>query len=91
MLEGCGNRVSYLRACTQLARAQVAIASGGNLPGARADLDAVLAQRDDVRANVPDNQPWQELLAEADRVSAKLARLLNLGAVGLILALLRTS
>jgi tetratricopeptide (TPR) repeat protein len=72
-LEGCGNRVSYLLARTRLARAELAIASGDNLSGAKADLDAVLAQRVEAFANVPDNHPWSELMAEADRMSESLS------------------
>jgi hypothetical protein len=66
--------VSYLLASTQLARAQLTIASGENLSAARADLDAVVAMGADVRAQVPDNDPWRELIAEADRALAALAR-----------------
>jgi serine/threonine protein kinase len=72
-LEGCGNRVSYLRACTLLERARLAIASGKDVSAARADLDAVLALRGGEPAQVPDNDLWRDLFAEAERVSVDLA------------------
>jgi tetratricopeptide (TPR) repeat protein len=72
-LDGCGNRVKYLRACAQISRAKVWMTSGINLPGARADVEAVLAQRDDAVANTPDNHPWREVLAEAERLAAAFA------------------
>jgi tetratricopeptide (TPR) repeat protein len=72
-LEGCGNRVSYLRAAARLERAQLALASGQDLSGAKADLEAVRAQRDDAWAKVPDNHPWRVLIAEADRIAATLS------------------
>jgi serine/threonine protein kinase len=74
-LEGCGNRVSYLRACTQLERARLAIASGQDVGAARADLDAVLAMRGGDQARVPDSEPWRDLFTEAERVSADLGPL----------------
>jgi tetratricopeptide (TPR) repeat protein len=73
-IEGCGNRVGYLRACARLSRAKLLLASGQNLSAAREDVDAVLALRNDAAAHVPDNGPWRDLFAEADRVSADLAR-----------------
>jgi hypothetical protein len=71
-LPGCGNRVVYLRACTQAARARVLIATGGDPARAREDLDAVLVLRDSPAANVPDNQRWQELLRDAEQLHAQL-------------------
>jgi tetratricopeptide (TPR) repeat protein len=72
-LEGCGNRVVYLKASSQLARAQVTMASGEDPAGARADLDAVLAQRENLATKVPDNDSWRTLIAEATRLSATLS------------------
>jgi serine/threonine protein kinase len=71
-LEGCGNRVDYLRSCAQVARAELWIASGVQLAAAHADLDAVIAQRSHPKANVPDNRGWRDLIAQAERVSARL-------------------
>jgi serine/threonine protein kinase len=71
-LEGCGNRVNYLQARARLERAQLAIDSGMNLPAARSDLDSVLALRDGPQLHVPDNQPWRDLMADAERVRARL-------------------
>ncbi|MPZ16959.1 MAG: protein kinase [Luteitalea sp.] len=66
-LEGCGNRVNYLRACAQLERARLAVAAGED---ARADLDAVLAMRNDEGAQEPDNAPWLEVFAAAEQLRA---------------------
>jgi tetratricopeptide (TPR) repeat protein len=71
-LPGCGNRIRYLRACTQLERARLLIATGGNPSIARGDLDAVLTYRDSPEANVPDNQRWQELLRGAEQLLSQL-------------------
>jgi tetratricopeptide (TPR) repeat protein len=71
-LPGCGNRIKYLRACTQAARARVLIATGGDPARAREDLDAVLALRDSPAANVPDNQRWQDLLRDAEQALSLL-------------------
>lgn len=68
-LEGCTNRVEYLRGCARLERARLVAAAGGE---ARADLEAVLAWRDSETAKTPDNQPWLALFAEAERLLAQL-------------------
>ena len=73
-LEGCGNRVNFLHARAQVARARALIASQQDLAQAHADLEAVLALRNGAQANVPDNRPWRDLLAEADQLSASLQR-----------------
>jgi tetratricopeptide (TPR) repeat protein len=73
-LDGCGNRVNYLRARAQVARAAALIASRQDLALAHTDLEAVRALRSGGQANVPDNRPWRELLAEADDLSASLQR-----------------
>jgi tetratricopeptide (TPR) repeat protein len=70
-LPGCGNRIKYLRGCAQLERARLRMAAGKDLPAARADLDAVLVLREGEQTRVPDNQPWRDLLAEAERTSAE--------------------
>jgi hypothetical protein len=72
VLPGCGNRVVYLRSCTQLARARVAIETGGDLTLARQDLDTVLANRESPAAKVPDNERWQELLRDAEQLLSQL-------------------
>jgi hypothetical protein len=66
-LDGCGNRVAFLQARARLERARLAMASGDEPQGARADLEAVLALGDAKHAHVPDNEPWRDLLAEAQR------------------------
>jgi tetratricopeptide (TPR) repeat protein len=71
-LEGCGNRVLYLQARARLERARLAIASGEDLPAARIDLEAVLALCDGEHVHVPDNEPWRDLLRQADRDLADL-------------------
>jgi tetratricopeptide (TPR) repeat protein len=71
-LEGCGNRINHLRASTQLARARLTIASGGDPAAARADLDAVLSHRGTEPLDVPDDHPWRTLIAEAERTLAEL-------------------
>jgi tetratricopeptide (TPR) repeat protein len=68
-LDGCGNRVKYLRACAQVSRAKVWIASGANLPGARADVEEVLAHRGGPAASTPDSHPWREIIAEAEHLA----------------------
>jgi tetratricopeptide (TPR) repeat protein len=73
-LPGCGNRVSYLRACAQVTRAEVVIASGTDPGRARADLEAALAQRDEAKAQLFDQNPWRELLDRARRLLDDLAR-----------------
>jgi hypothetical protein len=72
VLPGCGNRIVYLRMCTRLERARVAIETGGDPTRAREDLDAVLANRESPAANVPDNQRWQELLRDAEQLLSRL-------------------
>lgn len=71
-LEGCGNRVLYLQGRARLERARLAIASGEDLHAARLDLEAVLASGDAEHVRVPDNEPWRDLLAQADRALADL-------------------
>ncbi|MPY91361.1 MAG: protein kinase [Luteitalea sp.] len=66
-LDGCGNRVNYLQARARLERARLAAAAGED---ARADVDAVLSMREDEGAQVPDNAPWLDLFAEAERMRA---------------------
>jgi predicted Ser/Thr protein kinase len=68
-LEGCTNRVEYLRGRARLERARLAAAAGGE---ARADLEAVLAWRDHDAARTADNEPWLALFAEAERLLARL-------------------
>ncbi len=65
-LEGCGNRVNYLQARARVERAKITIDAGTDLPAARADLEAVAALASGEQAHVPDNEPWRELLADAD-------------------------
>jgi len=68
-LEGCTNRVEYLRGCARLERARLAAAAGGE---ARSDLEALLAWRDREAAQTRDNQPWVALFAEAERLLAQI-------------------
>ena len=63
-LEGCGNRVEYLRAKARLTRAQLTLVEGRD---PTADLEAVLAWREHEAAHVPDNELWLSLIAEAER------------------------
>jgi serine/threonine protein kinase len=72
-LPGCGNRIRFLRARTRVERARVQIATGGDQGSAREDLDSVLALYDSEEANVPDNEPWRELLRDAEQLHAQLA------------------
>jgi tetratricopeptide (TPR) repeat protein len=69
-LEGCGNRVNYLQTCARLERARLVVAAGED---AGADLDAVLAMREEEGAQVPDNAPWLELFAEAEQLRRSYA------------------
>jgi serine/threonine protein kinase len=69
-LNGCMNRVGYLRASAQVERARLALAAGDD---PRADLDAVLSVRDNEQARVPDNRPWLDLFATAERLRRQLA------------------
>ena len=70
-LEGCGNRVEYLRANARLIRAQLTLGQGQD---PTADLEAVLAWRDHEAAHVPDNELWMSLIAEAEQTLAKYGR-----------------
>jgi hypothetical protein len=71
-LDGCGNRIAYLRARTRLERAQLTLATGADATRARADLDAVLALRNTEHTQGSDTGPWPDLLARAERVRAEL-------------------
>jgi tetratricopeptide (TPR) repeat protein/predicted Ser/Thr protein kinase len=72
-LPGCAVRVTYLEARARLARAELAVASdGADRDAARADVDAVLALRDQDLARVADRAPWLALFAEAERVQREL-------------------
>jgi tetratricopeptide (TPR) repeat protein len=68
-LPGCGNRVAYLHTRALLERARLAL-TAQDRDAARADLDAVLALRDDQASQAPDNEPWLELFREAERLRA---------------------
>jgi serine/threonine protein kinase len=70
-LPGCGVRVHYLVTQAWLERARLALAAPApDREAARADLKAVLARREHEASQVPDNQPWLELFAEAERLLA---------------------
>jgi hypothetical protein len=73
-LQGCQNRILFLRALTRVERAQITIAAGADPAGARADLDAVLALRSADQTQGPDTGPWPALLARAERARAQLPR-----------------
>ena len=62
-LPGCQNRVLLVDARARLERARQALARGED---ATRDLEAVLAHRADVAANVPDSEPWDEVFAQAE-------------------------
>jgi tetratricopeptide (TPR) repeat protein len=64
-LEGCGNRVGFLKARARLERARLAMASGGDLVAARDDLLAVLAEGECRHAQVRAGDRWRALLDEA--------------------------
>lgn len=68
-LSGCQNRVTYLQARARVERARMLNVAGGD---ALPDLRAVLALRDDERANVADNRPWVELFEAATRLLQSL-------------------
>ena len=68
-LEGCHNRVGFLRAQARLERGRQRIEAGGD---ARGDLEAVQALRNTVPTQVPDNASWIELFAAAEREFARL-------------------
>ena len=70
-LEGCGNRVEYLRAKARLTRAQLTLVEDRD---PTADLEAVLAWREHEAAHVPDNELWLSLIAEAERTLAEYVR-----------------
>jgi serine/threonine protein kinase len=78
-LEGCGNRVMYLQAQARLERARIGIASGRQLAAARADLDVILDmgahQEQHPHVHTPDNDPWREVLAEAEKSRDELAEM----------------
>ncbi|HEX6211454.1 MAG TPA: protein kinase [Methylomirabilota bacterium] len=67
-LDGCGNRVEYLRARARLARAQLLVAAGGD---PRPDLEAVLTWRDHVAAHMSDSPHWRTLIADAEQLLGK--------------------
>jgi hypothetical protein len=72
-LRGCANRVGFLEARARLERARAALAAPApDRDAARADLDAVMAQRGHEWTRVADDAPWRSLFAEAE---AELARL----------------
>ena len=64
-LDGCQNRVGFLRARAWLVRARGLRAAGRH---ADADIDRVLALREQPGAQVSDNRPWLDLFAEAERL-----------------------
>ena len=70
-LEGCGDRVEYLRADARLTRAQLAVVEGRDPTN---DLEAVLACREHEAAHEPDNERWLSLIAEAERTLAEYVR-----------------
>lgn len=61
-LDGCRNRVNYLRAAALVERARLDRSRGVDRS---ADLQRVLAFADDYGAQVPDNEAWQALLTTA--------------------------
>ena len=71
LLEGCGDRVEYLRADARLTRAQLAVVEGRDPTN---DLEAVLACREHEAAHEPDNERWLSLIAKAERTLAEYVR-----------------
>ncbi len=70
-LAGCPNRVNLLTATANLERARQLRAAGRD---PRPQLDTVMSFCQDACAHVTDNEPWEAIRTEAERVLAQLSR-----------------
>ncbi len=67
-LDGCLQRIEWLRAQAHLVRARLTLAAGSD---PSADLEAILAWRDHKLLRLPEGRRWVTLISEAERTLAE--------------------